>query len=57
MRNGEEVRKTKEVKQYYYSNIDKLRELYSVEWLCQLFEVSRSGYYKWKKVVAGITVI
>ena len=43
------MRKTKEVKQYYYSNIDKLRELYSVEWLCQLFEVSRSGYYKWKK--------
>jgi len=43
------VRKTKEVKQYYYSQIDTLRERYSVEWLCQLFEVSRSGYYKWKK--------
>ena len=43
------MRKTKEVKQYYYSQIDKLRERYSVEWLCQLFEVSRSGYYKWKR--------
>ncbi|GAV22943.1 IS3 family transposase, partial [Carboxydothermus pertinax] len=25
----------------------KLKEKFSVEWLCELFGVSRSGYYKW----------
>ena len=39
---------TKEIKQYYFSQVDKLRQRFSVEWLCELFGVSRSGYYKWK---------
>lgn len=39
---------TKEVKQYYFSQIDRLRRRFSVEWLCELFGVSRSGYYKWR---------
>lgn len=39
---------TKEVKQYYFSQIDRLRHRFAVEWLCELFGVSRSGYYKWK---------
>ena len=40
---------TKEIKQYYFSQIDRLRRRFSVEWLCELFGVSRSGYYKWRK--------
>ena len=43
------MRPTKEVKQYYFSQIDRLRRKFSVEWLCELFGVSRSGYYKWRK--------
>jgi len=43
------VQPTKEVKQYYFSQIERLRHRFSVEWLCELFEVSRSGYYKWRK--------
>lgn len=38
---------TKEVKQYYYGRIEQLHLPYSVALLCQLFGVSRSGYYKW----------
>lgn len=38
---------TKEVKQYYYGKISELHLPYSVALLCQLFGVSRSGYYKW----------
>lgn len=38
---------TKEVKQYYYGRIEQLHLPYSVSLLCQLFGVSRSGYYKW----------
>ena len=38
---------TKEVKQYYYGKISELHLPYSVSLLCQLFGVSRSGYYKW----------
>lgn len=40
---------TKEIKQYYFAQIDRLRYRFSVEWLCELFSVSRSGYYKWRK--------
>ena len=40
---------TKEVKQYYFLQINRLRRRFSVEWLCELFEVSRSGYYRWRK--------
>lgn len=43
------MRPTKEVKQYYFSQIERLHRRFSVEWLCELFGVSRSGYYKWKK--------
>ena len=43
------MRPTKEVKQYYFSQIELLHRRFSVEWLCELFKVSRSGYYKWKK--------
>lgn len=43
------MRPTKEVKQYYFSQIERLHRGFSVEWLCELFEVSRSGYYKWRK--------
>jgi len=39
---------TKEVKQYYYSEIERLSQRFATTWLCQLFGVSRSGYYKWK---------
>ena len=39
---------TKEVKQYYYSEIERLNQHFAIDWLCQLFGVSRSGYYKWK---------
>lgn len=38
---------TKEVKQYYYGKIAELHLPYSVSLLCELFGVSRSGYYKW----------
>lgn len=38
---------TKEVKQYYYSQIFRLKSRFAVNWLCELFDVSRSGYYKW----------
>jgi Transposase and inactivated derivatives len=41
------VRPTKEVKQYYYSQIQKLQSKFAVNWLCEMFQVSRSGYYKW----------
>lgn len=37
------------MKQYYFSQIERLHRRFSVEWLCELFGVSRSGYYKWKK--------
>lgn len=40
---------TKEVKQAFFSGIDELKKRYSVEWLCEMFCVSRSGYYKWLK--------
>lgn len=43
------MRPTKEIKQYYFSQIERLHCRFSVEWLCELFGVSRSGYYKWKK--------
>lgn len=42
------MKPTKEIKQYYFSEIDRLRRRFSVEWLCELFSVSRSGYYKWR---------
>lgn len=38
---------TKEVKQYFYSRIFQLKTRFAVNWLCELFHVSRSGYYKW----------
>lgn len=38
----------KEVKQYYYAEIEKLSKRFAVAWLCKLFGLSRSGYYKWK---------
>ena len=44
---------TKEVKQYYFSQVERLPRRFSVEWLCELFGVSRSGYYKWKNRKAG----
>lgn len=44
-----EVEATKEIKQYYFMQIERLHERFSIEWLCELFGVSRSGYYKWKK--------
>lgn len=40
---------TKEIKQYYFSQIEQLSQHFSVIWLCELFGVSRSGYYRWKK--------
>lgn len=43
------MRPTKEIKQYYFAQIERLHRRFSVEWLCELFGVSRSGYYKWKK--------
>ena len=43
------MRPTKEIKQYYFSQIERLHRRFSVEWLCELFGVSRSGYYKWRK--------
>lgn len=41
------MRLTKEVKQYYYSQVEHMSRQFSVSWLCQLFGISRSGYYKW----------
>ena len=38
---------TKEIKQYYYSQIYRLQTKFAINWLCELFQVSRSGYYKW----------
>lgn len=35
------------MKQYYYSEIYRLRSKFAVHWLCELFGISRSGYYKW----------
>ena len=40
---------TKEVKRYYYAEIERLNQHFAISWLCQLFGVSRSGYYKWKQ--------
>lgn len=40
---------TKEIKQYYFKRIAELRRRYAVSLLCQLFGVSRSGYYKWMR--------
>ena len=37
----------KEVKQYYYAEIEKLSKRFAVIWLCEIFGLSRSGYYKW----------
>lgn len=37
------------MKQYYYSEICRLRTKFAVNWLCELFGISRSGYYKWVK--------
>ena len=45
---------TKEVKQYYFSQIERLHRRFSVGWLCELFGVSRSGYYKWRNRKAGL---
>ena len=45
---------TKEVKQYYFSQIERLHRRFSVGWLCELFGVSRSGYYKWRNRGAGL---
>lgn len=42
------MRPTKEIKQYYYGQIALLSNGYAVGWLCGMFGVSRSGYYKWK---------
>ena len=32
-----------------YRVIERFREKYSVEAMCQIFQVSRSGYYAWRK--------
>lgn len=40
---------TKEVKRYYYAEIERLNQHFAISWPCQLFGVSRSGYYKWKQ--------
>ena len=35
------------MKQLYFSEISRLSARFSVSWLCELFGISRSGYYKW----------
>lgn len=32
-----------------YRVIERFREKYSIQAMCALFEVSRSGYYAWRK--------
>lgn len=39
----------KEMKQIYFGVVDKLRHRFPVPWLCKLYSVSKSGYYRWKK--------
>jgi transposase InsO family protein len=38
----------KEIKRGYFEIIDKLRHRFSISWLCHLYGVSKSGYYRWK---------
>lgn len=40
---------TRYLKQCEYQIIEELRAQYSVESLCRLMQVNRSGYYKWRK--------
>jgi len=39
----------KEIKQYYFEGIQELSKRFSVPWLCSLYGVSKSGYYRWLK--------
>ena len=42
------MRSWKEVK-LKYRVIERFRNQYSIEAMCTVFEVSRSGYYAWRK--------
>lgn len=37
----------KEIKQRHFESIGKMRGRFSVAWLCTLYGVSKSGYYRW----------
>lgn len=37
----------KEIKRSCFESIRKMRARFSVEWLCALYGVSKSGYYRW----------
>jgi Transposase and inactivated derivatives len=39
----------KEIKRQYFKSIQALNKRFSLDWLCQLYGVSRSGYYQWLK--------
>jgi putative transposase len=39
----------KEIKRQYFKSIQTLSKRFSIDWLCQLYGVSRSGYYLWLK--------
>jgi transposase InsO family protein len=43
----------KEMKQAYYDAIQQMGKRFSTEWLCQLYGVSRSGYYRWRSAAQG----
>lgn len=37
------------LKKERFSLIDSLRQIYPLKWLFQIVEVSKVGYYKWRK--------
>lgn len=37
--------------------VDDHCDTFPVKWLCQILEVSRSGFYRWRTSVSGYTVI
>ena len=40
------------MKRWYFAIIDSLKHRFSIPWLCQLYGVSKSGYYRWMKTTA-----
>lgn len=39
----------KEMKRSYFESIHSMRKRFSVAWLCSLYGVSKSGYYRWER--------